>query len=119
MSTEISCCPFCSGQLQAGYVWKADARTLIASGKAYNFTRSEAVLFDVLWRASSTGRGVDLTSLMTALYEGDPNGGPASDNIVSVFLCRMRKVLKGSGMNISSRPGVSLYHLIFEKAQAA
>jgi hypothetical protein len=55
---------------------------------------------------------------MDALYFDDPQGGPDSENVVSVFLCKIRKTLLNTGVEISGGKGNRLRQLTFAKQKA-
>lgn len=72
----------------------------MANGVAVRFTKTEAKVFDALWRRRSSGAVPDRDALMQIVYADDADGGPNSFETLSVMLIKVRKKLKGTGFAI-------------------
>lgn len=107
MSENLETCPCCGGALAGQDLsWNYQSRTLINEKGAVVLSGSEAKLFDLLWRARSSGARLDRHALMHRLYGGDPDGGPASAaNAVSVHLFRIRNAVASLGLAIRRYSG--------------
>ena len=94
-------CPCCGQTVSAlPLQWRAESKTLIGPSGALCLTRSEAVIFSLLWDAHEIGHSVTRTEMFNELYGLDPAGGPEDDNIISVFLSSLRKRLAPFGIQI-------------------
>lgn len=95
-------CP-CCGQFAASLPlsWHSESKTLLGSPGIITLTKSEAVIFSLLWIAHETGGYVTRAKMFNELYGLDPNGGPNNgDNIISVFMVRLRRRLAPFGVRI-------------------
>ena len=62
---------------------------------------------------SNRADGITRAELISALYSDDPNGGPASDNIIAVMAYHANKQLRSQGyrINVAWRGRGARYHL--------
>ena len=112
----MECCPTCGSPLSDHASWNLEDRSLIANGIVVRFTKTEARIFDTLWRWRSRGPVPDREALMQMVYADDADGGPNSFENLSVLLIKVRKKLKGSGFAIPrayGRPRIG-YRLVRE-----
>ena len=102
-------CPCCGRQLSenSGMHWDADTRALTYRGHCLRLSRIRAAIFDAMWRNRGK-RVLTLQQMMDTVYADDPNGGPESDNIISVQVNQMKKLLAPFGLSISGYKGYSL-----------
>lgn len=80
-----------------------DTGTVFRDGKEAKLTIYEGRVFDRLNRAK--GQVVRHSALMDELYWNDPNGG-AQENIVSVYVSRVRPKLAPLGIAIRNQFGI-------------
>jgi DNA-binding response OmpR family regulator len=105
--TEEGCCPTCGAKLpdEAALKWDIRSRVFINGNVAVRFTPREARVFDALWRARHIG-GIETRGRFIQLaYADDLDGGPNSDQTLSVHLVHIRQKLKGSGYTIPPNMG--------------
>lgn len=99
-------CPICGGPLVGtGLRWIPAARIVAWDIGAAKLSKSEAVVFGVLWRLRQTGELVSSRILAHALYTG-ADGGPLSAlKNPALFVLNMRIKLRGSPLAIESGAG--------------
>lgn len=86
---------------------------LTGPGRAVVLTRSEAVIFDIVWRAK--GHPVRTASIADALYAHDPNGGPLKPgNMIAQSMHRVRPALATLGVAVRGAKGIGQYRLVIE-----
>jgi hypothetical protein len=73
------------------------------SGPREALTGMQKRMFDIVLRSGTAG--ISGPELMNRLYEGNPNGGPDSLNIVAVMAHAMRKQIEEFGISIVSTRG--------------
>jgi DNA modification methylase len=88
--------------------WNMSARSLVGRGLAVTLSPLKARIFDVLWRNWRTGRLITRDQMMDLVYANDPNGGPESENIISVQVGLTREAIAPFGLTIKGRIGYSL-----------
>lgn len=109
-------CPCCGRPINelADLRWNGEARTLAGKGKALVLPRLRSRIFDVLWNRFSTGQLTHKSKMMDAMYGDDPNGGPGSDNIISVQVMHLKNQIKPFGLTVKGRGG---YMLVVAEAE--
>jgi DNA-binding response OmpR family regulator len=80
-----------------------DGTVLTVAGRSIALKGHEGEVMAALIR--NWGRPVHRERLFHVLYSGDPDGGPQS-RALDVFICRLRKMLAGSGLAIATHWGI-------------
>lgn len=101
----MTCCPTCGAALSGQFSWSPEERMFRAPDGAAKFTRVEAQIFDVLWRARNLGSINDQERFMAAVYGERANGGPETFGTLSVHLIHMRARMIGTGYTITMNVG--------------
>lgn len=114
----VPTCPCCGRRVDklADLRWNGEARTLAGKGKALVLPKLRSRIFDVLWKRFPAGQLTHKSKMMEAMYGDDPNGGPDSDNIISVQVMHLKNQIKPFGLSVKGRGG---YLLVTVEAQRA
>jgi len=89
-------CPICGQDLPKNLVsFDLGAGVIISKGKTIALTPKEAELFEILWRGKPRTVSKALIHENLYLMERD-----AKENIIDVFVCKLRKKLKGTGIRL-------------------
>lgn len=89
---ETQLCPYC------GHPFAPDEVAAALPGR-------QRRLFEIIRAAGSVG--ISARDILGMMYAADPNGGPNTTNIISVFAHHANKKLKPFGLAISARRGQS------------
>lgn len=111
-------CP-CCGQLlpsQDDLRWCADSRALTGYGRAVVLSPIHSKIFNALWRSWRTGRLISRSQMTDICYADDIDGGPESENIISVHMGNLRKEIECFGLTVRGRIGYTIVYL--ERAAA-
>jgi DNA-binding response OmpR family regulator len=113
VSRELqSICPCCGQSTQSSSLqWNDSGKTLIGPSGALSLTTREGDVFSVLWNERLSGRFLSREEIMDQVYALDPNGGPEGDNIISVYMSRLRKKIAPFGLRIINSWGIG-YRLV-------
>lgn len=104
LHSQQPCCPRCGGDLKVppDISYTIDKGTLSgvlgSSEYAVRFTKSEGMIFELLWRRRNGG-SVSREMILDHLYRDDPDGGPL-DPIVKVYIWKIRRKLRGTDIEI-------------------
>lgn len=111
-------CPCCGQHLPllADLRWCVDSRALTGYGSAVILSPLRSKIFNVLWRSWRTGRIISRSEMTDIVYADDPNGGPESENIISVQMGVLRKDIERFGLTVRGRIGYTLAYV--ERAAA-
>lgn len=110
MSEPVPSCPCCGRPVSelADLKWNVGARALVGHGMAVVLSPLRSRMFDLLWKRFGTGQLTHKSKMMDELYSEDPNGGPESDNIISVQVIHLRKQIEPFGLTVRGRGGYAL-----------
>lgn len=107
MMLAVELCPCCRQPLppDGKTNWDVGTRTFIGNGVAVRFTDKEAQIVDALWRRRNRPFN-NKREMADTVYADDPDGGPEdADNLMSVFVCRIRPKLAAVGWGITKNQG--------------
>ena len=111
-------CPCCGGPIAGlALAWIVEARLLVGCGRAIELPPREAQLFGALWKARRSAQRLTSEAIFAWIFAEDADGGPENWNVVRVYVWRLRKKLRGSGIAIDFVPGRGYgYRLVAERA---
>ncbi len=81
---------------------------LSGRGVSVSLSPFRSLMFDALWRSLPSGRLIERQEMMSVVYADDPNGGPESDNTISVQVAYLKKQIKPFGLSVKGRSGYQL-----------
>jgi hypothetical protein len=100
-------CPCCGHIVEpdAELRWNEHSRTLSGCGHVAMLSPIHGKIFTKLWKAWPSGRMITLNEMMDHVYADHPDGGPESNNVISVQLNFMRHIIARFGISIRGRSG--------------
>jgi len=99
------CCPTCGSPLQDQVRWDVERRTFVAACGSARFTRTEASIFDALWRRRHSGGFATCEAFIASAFADDPDGGPEQPATLSVHLHKIRKRIEPLGFTVTKSSG--------------
>lgn len=106
----MGACPCCKQELPVTPLqWVKETRTVMRDGVAVTLPPQQARVFDVIYHAHPTT--LNYPALMERAWAHDMDGGPESNNVVSVYLNILRKRLKPLRVTVGRVPGTREFGL--------